>query len=303
MNRSHVPLVCVTFATLAITSIAMYGQSPSVDARALKATQLAANFYTLQGGGCAIGALIGPDGVLLVDSGSAGHEDNIIAAIREISNAPIRFVINTNARMDYTGGNETFAKLGATILGRPQLRERLAHPIFSANGMRVSTPPPAPEIALPVVTYDAPTTLYMNGEQIELIPIPRSYSDGDSVVRFVRANVIMTGELYHSVSYPNIDRANGGTLQGLLDGLSAVVAMAGPRTRIVPGHDESADRNAVAAQRDMILVLRDRVLAMIRQGKSEKEVIAAELNADYPSKRLGPNRFMRSVYEELDAAK
>jgi cyclase len=302
MNCSHVPLGWVAFATLAITRIAG-GQSPGLDAGAVKMTQLAANFYTLQGAGCAIGALIGPEGILLIDSGSAGHIDQIIAAIRDISNAPIRLVINTTARVDYTGGNEALAQLGATILGRPQLRERLAHPVFSANGTRRGTPTPLPEVALPVVTYDAPTTLYMNGERIELIPIPRSYSDGDSVVRLVNADVIMTGEIYHSASYPNIDRANGGTLTGLIDGLSAVAAMAGPQTKIVPGHDESAKRDSVTAQRDMILVLRDRVEAMIQQGKSEKEVLAAELNADYPSSRLGPDRFTRELYKELEAAK
>src|SRR5580693_9126645 len=106
MNCSHVPLGWVAFATLAITRIAACGQSPGLDAGAVKMTQLAANFYTLQGAGCAIGALIGPEGILLIDSGSAGHIDQIIAAIRDISNAPIRLVINTTARVDYTGGNE-----------------------------------------------------------------------------------------------------------------------------------------------------------------------------------------------------
>jgi glyoxylase-like metal-dependent hydrolase (beta-lactamase superfamily II) len=284
-------------------SLAVNGQNPPASISGIKTVQLAANLYLLQGVGCSVAALTGPDGVLLVDSGSAGHEDLIIAAVRAISSAPIRVVINTNARIDHTGGNEAFAKLGASIMGRPQLRERLAHPIFSANGMRVALPPVAPDAALPTIVYDAPTALYMNGEQVELIPIPHGYSDGDSAVRFVKADVIMTGELFQSVAYPNIDRANGGTVSGLVSGLNAILARSSARTRIIPGQDEPANRDAVASQRDMILVLSSRVDAMIHQGKSQEDMIAANLNADYPTSRLGRNRIIRDLYSELEESK
>jgi cyclase len=269
-------------------------------------TQLGKNVYLLEGSGVAVGALVGPDGVILVDSGRYPADiDKVIAAIPGgVSGAPVRLAVNTDARIDHTAGNETFTKLGVTILGRPQVRERLAHPVFSANGLSGNgTPEPRPLAALPAVTYDTPITLHMNGEEIEVIPVPHAYSDGDTIVRFVNADVIMTGEIYHSVSYPNIDRANGGTLQGLLDGLSKMIALAGPKTKIVPTHGTIADRAAVVAQRDMILVLRDRVAAMVKQGSSEKEVLAAELNADYPSTTLGPDRFMSELFEELESAR
>jgi|HubBroStandDraft_1064217.scaffolds.fasta_scaffold127256_2 cyclase len=179
-------------------------------------TQLGTNLYAVEGSGVTVGALVGPDGVFLVDSGyREADTSTIMAAIHSISDAPVRLVVNTSARIDHTGGNENFAKQGVTILGRSQVRERLAHPVFSANGMAENgTPKPRPEAALPVVTFDAPITLHMNGEEVELIPVLRAYSDGDTVVRFVNADVIMTGEIYHSVSYPDIDRANGGALQG-----------------------------------------------------------------------------------------
>jgi cyclase len=298
MTRSGITSARATFVgALILNIIAVRGEA--------QISQLGSNLYAVEGSGVTVGVLVGPDGVFLVDSGY--HEadtSKIMAAIRSISDAPVRLVVNTSARIDHTGGNENFAKLGATILGRPQVRERLAHPVFSANGMvGTGTPNPRPEAALPVVTYDSPIRLHMNGEEIEVIPVPRAYSDGDTVVHFVNSDVIMTGEIYHSVSYPNIDRANGGTLQGLLDGMSMVVALAGPKTKIVLGHDGIVDRAAVAAQRDMILVLRDRVAAMLKQGASEKEVVAAGLNADYPSTRLGPNQFMRQLYEELESAR
>ena len=298
VNRSSTTFARAAFVVAAIGNlIAVRGQA--------QITQLGANLYAMELSGVKVGALVGPDGVFLVDSGRyPTNTDAIIAAIRSISDAPIRLVVNTSARIDHTGGNENFAKLGVTILGRAQVRERLAHPVFSANGMvGTGTPNPRLEAALPVVTYNSPITLHMDGEEIEVIPVPRAYSDGDTVVHFVNADVIMTGEIYQSVSYPNIDLANGGTLQGLLDGLSSVVALAGPKTKIVPGHDTIADRVAVVAQRNMILVLRDRVAAMLKQGASEKEVVAASLNADYPSARLGPNRFMRQLYEELAPTK
>jgi cyclase len=304
MNRSWItPPHAVFVAALIVNIVAMRGNAQT--------TQLGANLYTLGGFGGTIAALVGPDGVFLVDSGTGffvtPDTDEIMAAIRRISNAPVRFLVNTSAGFDHAGGNENFAKLGVTILGRPQVRERLMHPVFSANGMPAlpgsENPKPAPEAALPVVTYDAPITLHVNGEQIEVIPVPRAHSDGDTLVHFVKSDVIMTGEIYHSVGYPNIDRGNGGTVQGLLDGLSTLLAIAGPKTKIVPGYATIADRAAVAAQRDMILVLRDRVAAMVRQGKSEDEMIDAHLNADYPSPTLGPNRFMIALYEELKASR
>lgn len=262
----------------------------------LGVTRLASNLYRLSSG---CGALVGPDGVFLVDSGSAGYSDQMIAEIREISNAPIRFLVNTNAR--HTGGNESLANLGAIILGPPGLRERMLHPAFSPGEM--ATLGPAVPAALPTITFDAPITFRMNGEEIRVIPIPHALTEGDTMVQFVNADVILTGDSFQSVAYPNIDRNNGGSLKGLLDGLNLVIAMAGPGTRIVPSRDKIADRGAVVAQRDMIVILRERVAAMIQQGRSEKEVIDANLNADYPSSRLGPNRFIRALYEDLVSAK
>jgi cyclase len=261
---------------------------------------LGPNLYAIKDSVGTVVALIGPDGVFLVDSGYREPDPStILSALRGISNAPVRFLVNTCARRDHTYGNENFARLGATILGRPQARERMAHPVFSANGVDTGTPLPLPEAALPGASFDSALTLHMNGEEIELIPAPRAYTDGDTLVHFVHADVIVTGEIFRSISYPDIDRGNGGTLSGLLDGLEKIIALAGPATKIVPRHDTIANRTAVIAQRDMILVLRDRVAVMLNQGRSEKEVVAVGLNADYPSRRLGSNRLIRALYEEL----
>src|SRR5712691_7485555 len=189
--------------------------------------------------------------------------EKIVAAIRQISDRPIRFMINTHVHGDHTGGNENLAKMGVTILARDELRNRLAKPNPGANG---APGVPAPPAALPAITYKGPVTFHMDGEDVQLIPILVAHTDGDTMVRFPNADVIMSGDFYRSLGYPNIDRANGGSLKGMIDGLNTLITYAGPNTKIVPGHGVVVDKNAVAAHRDMILALRDKVGAMMKGG-------------------------------------
>ncbi len=303
MNKQAIACGFAAVAAFAAVTVAAQGQAQQDFSKVeIKTTKVSGNFYTLEGSGGTIGALVGPEGVFMVDGEFAPLTDKIMAAIRKISTTPVRFMINTHVHPDHTGGNENFARLGVTIFARPELRERLMHPAPGANGAPGT---PAPPGALPVITYDAPITFHMNGEQIEAIPVPRAHTDGDTMVHFVNADVIMTGDFYRSLGYPNIDRANGGTLKGMLAGLSEVVAMAGPKTKIVPGHGEIVDRNAVAAHRDMILVIRDRVADLIKQGKSQAEVVAAKPTADYdakvPTASTTSERFIGQLYAEIKA--
>ena len=157
----------------------------------IKTTKLGTNYYTLDGQGGTIGVLTGPDGVLMVDAQFAPLSDKIIAAIKQISDGRIRYLVNTHVHGDHTGGNENIAKTGATIFARENLRARLIKPAPGANGQ---PPPPAPPMALPVVTFDAPITFHMNGEDAQLIPVPLAHTDGDTMVYFPNANAIMTGD-------------------------------------------------------------------------------------------------------------
>jgi len=246
--------------------------------------------------------LFGPDGVFMVDTQFAPLSDKIAAAIKRLTPQPIKFVVNTHVHGDHTGGDENFGKLGATIISREELRYRLAHPNPNANG----TPGvPMPAAGLPRVTYRDLLTMRMNGEDIQMIAIPRAHTDGDTLVVFPGLDVIMTGDFYRSIQYPNVDRANGGSLQGLIDGLGVVIGHAGPNTKIIPGHGPTVDRNAVVAHRDMALAVRDRVARQIEQGKSEDEVVAAKVTADLDAKmqEVGTTgeRFVRQVYAELKA--
>jgi glyoxylase-like metal-dependent hydrolase (beta-lactamase superfamily II) len=302
MNVLNATFLAIAGLSLASDALA---QAP-VDYSKVEITtvKLAPNFYVLNGQGGAIGVLTGPDGVLMVDSQFAPLTEKIVAAIKQVSNAPIRFLINTHVHPDHTGGNENLGKMGVVIFAREELRNRLAHPAPAANG----TPgTPAPAAALPVITYSGPLTFHMDGEDVEALPIPKAHTDGDSLVRFPNANVIMIGDYVRTLGYPNIDRANGGSLNGMLAGIDTAIRLCNPQTRVVPGHGEITDRNGLIAHRDMIIAIRDKIAPLVAQGKTLPEVMAAKPTADFdakvPQSSTTTERFVGQVYAELKAAK
>jgi glyoxylase-like metal-dependent hydrolase (beta-lactamase superfamily II) len=291
-------------AVLALAAATLLGQGTDYSQVQIKTTKVSNNFYTLEGSGGMIGVLVGPDGVFMVDTQFAPLSEKIVAAIKAITPQPIKFVVNTHQHPDHTGGNENFAKLGATLLSRDQLRYRLAHPAPGANGAPGT---PAPALALPAMTYDGPVTLHMNGEDIELIPVRNAHTDGDTMVRFVKNDVLMVGDFFRSIQFPNIDRNNGGSFNGMLAGLGMVIGSAGPATKIIPGHGPTVDRTAATAHRDLMLAVRDRIAPLVQQGKTLPEVVASKPLGTYETSVKEPGttgeRFIGQVYAELQAAK
>ena len=293
----------VAFAVLA--GVAVPAQQQDFSQVQIKTTKISSNFYTLEGSGGTIGVLTGPDGVLMVDAQFAPLSDKIIAAIKQVSDGRIRLLINTHVHPDHVGGNENIAKTGATIMARDNLRARMVKPNPGANGQPGT---PAPAMALPIVTYDAPVTIHMNGEDVQLVPVPKAHTDGDTMVYFPNANVIMTGDFYRSLGYPNIDRANGGTMNGMLAGFDAIIKLGKPDTKIVPGHGAIVDKAAIAAHKAMMEAVRDKVAALVRQNKSQEEVVAAKVTNEFDSKVTGAtpqtaDRFVTQLYQELKAAR
>ena len=291
----------VALAALILTAVFAYAQPPDFSKVQIKTTKLADNFYTLEGQGGTIGVLTGPDGVFMVDSQFAPLSEKIAAAIKQISDKPIRFMVNTHVHGDHTGGDENFGRMGVTILARENLRNRLMRP----NPPQGNAQPiqPTQPVGLPMITYNGQVVFHMNGEDIRLIPIIAAHTDGDTMVYFPKADVIMTGDFYRSVQYPNIDRANGGSLNGMINGLGQIVGLAGPDTKIVPGHGPVVKRDAVIAHRDVILGIRDKVSKLVEQGKSQDEVVAAKPQAEYDARiqqvaQTG-DRFVGQVYAEL----
>lgn len=264
--------------------------------------QLAPNFYRFEAVGPVLvgntGILVGPDGVFMVDAQFPQLSDKLMAAIKKVSDGRIRFLVNTHHHPDHTSGDANFAMMGTVIFSRDELRAHLA----AGNN-------PSPPAGLPMITYRGPVTVHINGEDVQLIPVPNAHTDGDTMIYFPKADVLMVGDFYRSIQYPNVDRTNGGSVQGVIDGLNAVIALAKQTTKIVPGHGQVVDKDAVATHRDMILTIRDRVSALIAQGKSQEEVIAAKPLADLDARarvqQAGTtgDRFLGQVYAEIKAGK
>jgi len=260
------------------------------------------------GAGGRIGVLHGPDGLLVVDSQYGQVADKVMAAIKRISAQPIRILVNTHVHIDHTGGNAAFGKAGATIYAREELREQMIHPVRRADGSPGLVREPA---GYPVVTYGmgAPLKFHMNGEIVEFIPVRAAHTGGDTIIRFTNANAIMIGDFYRNFGYPYIDIANGGSLKGLLEALDATMKLAGPDTKLVPGHGTIINRTDLIPYRDMILAVQGKVQQMIAQGKTQQEVLAAKVTAPFDSKVPGgllpagagtsADRFVTEVYQEL----
>jgi glyoxylase-like metal-dependent hydrolase (beta-lactamase superfamily II) len=303
MRVSNVALAAGSLVFVAGLQMQLQGQGKQDFSKVqIKSNKHSDNFYTLDGQGGTIGVLTGSDGVFMVDTQFAPLTDKIVAAIKQITPQPIRFAINTHLHGDHSGGNENLQKMGVFVMTRDQLREGLAHPPNQANGQPGA---PAPAGALPKMTYGGAMTLHMNGERVELIPIVAAHTSGDTLVRFVNNDILMTGDYYRSTGYPFVDRANGGSLRGIVEGLGRTIGMAGPKTRIVPGHGPIVDRMAVMAHRDILLAVRDKVAPMVRQGMTLEQVVAAKPTAEFDSKVDGAagssERFIGWLYAELKA--
>jgi cyclase len=285
---------------------------PDMSTTEEKVTKLSGNVYTITAvgpvfypapNGRPVGTtamLAGPDGVLLVDAQFAPLTEKIVAAVKTVSPGPIKTLINTHVHGDHTGGNETFGKMGVTLMAREELKTRLATP-----GRGGAMPPAA---SLPTVTYKTQQTINMDGEEVRLIPIMNAHTDGDTVVQFVKADVIMTGDIYRSDnSYPNIDAGNGGSLNGFIEGLNTIAKLAGPNTKIVPGHGTVDNKAAVIAHRDMMVKLRDEVSAMMKAGKTQDEIVAAKLTAEFDKMAKEPmmngDRVVMQIYGDLNKTK
>lgn len=248
---------------------------------------VAGNVYMVQrpGGGGNIGVQVGPDGVLLVDSLFAPLSDKLVAAVREVSDSDIRFLINTHIHGDHVGGNENLAELGVLIFAHDNTRLRFLEEKSHFPRRGGSFAPQQPEGARPVVTYNDAISFHLNGEEVRAFLAPPSHTDGDTFVYFPESDVLHLGDVFRTTSYPIIDLYNGGTLRGTIAALDLAIEMAGPDTKVIPGHGLSiVGREEMQEFLDMILDVRDQVYAMITDGMHLEEVMAANPTAVYDAK-------------------
>ena len=250
--------------------------------------EVAGSVYYLEGAGGNVGVLIGDDGVFMVDDQFAPLSDKLVAAIRTISNGPIRFLVNTHIHGDHNGGNENFAALGVTIMAHDNVRARMA------NGES----PRAME-GRPILTYGDAVNLHFNGEDVALIKVPAAHTDGDTIVHFPSADVIHAGDVFRTTGYPGVDAGNGGTVGGTLQALQMIIDLAGPNTRIVPGHGVPASRADVIEFRDMVAEVQRRISGLIEQGMTVEQVVAANATADLDERWGSFERFLPGFYQAL----
>jgi glyoxylase-like metal-dependent hydrolase (beta-lactamase superfamily II) len=252
-----------------------------------------------RGGNVAISA--GSEGVYVIDDQFPNIADQLLAQIRMISDQPIRFVINTHYHGDHTGGNEALSGQGAVIIAHDNIRLRMSTEQFNQfwNG---STPAATPA-ALPVITFGENVTLHLNGESATAYHVPRGHTDGDAIVHFSGSNVIHMGDIFFNGRYPYIDLDGGGSVQGMIAAMDKALALANEETRIIPGHGELATSADLKSHRDMLQKATDQVQALIDQGKSLDEAIAAKPTAEWDD-TLGqvwikPAQFVTFIYNSL----
>src|ERR1700687_1250193 len=268
----------------------------------IKTTDLGDNCYMLEGEGGNITVAVAKDGIIMVDGEYAPLHDKIKAAIEAISKQPIKYLINTHFHGDHTGGNEVFAKDGITVVAQINVKNRLA--AGTTNGLTGAQTPTAPQGALPSDTYTNFSKIRLQGRVADLQHIADAHTDGDNYVWFKTANVLSTGDTFTNGRYPNIDFANGGNIKGMIAATDAYLKQVNARTRIVPGHGPLADRAALVEYRTMLITTRDRMTKLVKEGKSEDDVIAAkpfaDLDAKWAPSELASQNFIRVVYHSLE---
>lgn len=292
----------------------------AADNAALETIQIRPNVFVIFGAGSNVTVHIGADGVILVDSGSASMADKLLQAVKAITDRPIRFIINTSADADHVGGNDTVARAGVSINPDSFSDEQRATVLAHENVMlRMSAPSgnesPFPDGAWPTETYTSRTrSMYLNDDAIQVIRQLGAHSDGDSIVFFRRADVIVTGDILDLRHFPVIDPAKGGSIQGELEALNRLLELTVPamplvlkegRTLLVPGHGRISDYGELVEYRDMITIIRDIIQDMIDKGMTLEQVKAANPTQAY-RRRYGADSgpwttdmFVEAIYTGL----
>lgn len=249
-----------------------------------------------------VGVSIGPDGVFIIDDELEMMSAKLQAELAKLSKSPVRFVINTHHHGDHAGGNAALGSAGAVILAHDNVRQRLSVAELEKAKDKVVA---KPGIGLPVVTFAQDVTLHLNGDTVHVFHVPPAHTDGDVVVHFTKANVIHTGDLFLSAGYPFVDQKSGGNFEGFITAADAILDKCNDSTRVIPGHGKVVGRKELAAWRDRLDQIRQRVSKLIKQGKTLEQVIAAkptaDLDAQAGSNFIKPDAIVEAAYASLQA--
>ncbi|HLK49040.1 MAG TPA: MBL fold metallo-hydrolase [Bryobacteraceae bacterium] len=289
------------------------------------------NFYMIAGAGGNIGVQIGVDGVVLVDAGSEGASDRVLAEIKKLTNLPIRYIVDTGAEPDHVSGNARLAKAGLTIFTNALGNTNFANAMTNGGGasilahdsvLRRMSAPTGKTSAFAVETwpteafYTPKKSIRMNDEAIEVMYQPKAHSDADSFVMFRRSDVVAAGDVLDMTRFPVIDVANGGSVQGEIEALNRLIDMAVPPgpfiyegigTYVIPGHGRLCEQLDVVNYRDMVVIVRDNVADLIKQGKTLSEIQEASpakpFESEYGTQPGVTAQFVESIYKSLTPKK
>jgi glyoxylase-like metal-dependent hydrolase (beta-lactamase superfamily II) len=323
--RSLVMLAVVLMGTAPGALVAQQAPrpiKPSYDDGNVEVLAVQGNVHLVAGSGANIAVQVDPDGLLVVDTSAAAASEKVLAAIRTISDKPIRHIVNTSADEHHTGGNEALSNAGRNIsagTGGQQGREParlegapvIAHELVlhRMSGLK-GEPARMPYGVWPHDTfYTSRKQLYFGGEVVEMLHVPAAHTDGDVIVWFRKSDVVATGDVFSTVTYPMIDRARGGSIQGILDALNQILDITFPAfnnqggTLVIPGHGRICNESDVAEYRDMTTIVRDRIQVMIDKGMTLPQIKAAGPTKDYDGVYSTPawtgEMFIEAIYADL----
>jgi glyoxylase-like metal-dependent hydrolase (beta-lactamase superfamily II) len=272
----------------------------------MKVSKVAGNVYMLEGAGGNIGASVGEDGIVIVDDQYAPLADKIQAALKGITDKPVRFIINTHYHGDHTGGNAYFQKQ-APIIAHDNVRKRLETGGAAGNGGSVHMDvKPASKDALPIITFDHDVTVHLNGEDIRALYFPAGHTDGDSVIFFPKSNVVHMGDDFVTYGFPFIDVDSGGSINGMIDGVEKVIAQVPPDVKIIPGHGPVSSLDDVRAYLKMLNDTRDAVQSALHRGKSldqMKEMKLLDPWKKFSGDFISEDAFLETLYNSLTGQK
>jgi cyclase len=262
------PLRLLTLAAGCCLSITTYAQQRDFSKVEVKVSKVAGNVYMLQGAGGNIGVSVGDDGVVIVDDDYAPVADKIVAALKGITDKPLRYVINTHYHFDHTGGNASFGK-GTPIIAHDNVRKRLkgGGDMGNSGSVKMNSPPSPPE-ALPIITFERDVTVHLNGEAIRALHFPNGHTDGDSVVFFPKSNVVHMGDDFVTYGFPFIDLQGGGSVTGLIDACEGVLKQLPADVKIIPGHGPVSTAADLKSFVTMLKETRDVVQKAVKAGKT-----------------------------------
>lgn len=267
----------------------------------IKVTKVADGVYMLEGAGGNIGVSVGKDGVFLIDDQYAPLTEKIVAAVRQIDDGRIRFVLNTHWHSDHTGGNENLGAGGTLIVAHDNVRQRMSvEQFFTAWDRKV---PPSPEGALPVVTFSEAVTFHLNGDEIQAFHVESAHTDGDSMVHFRNADVLHMGDILFNGGYPFIDVDAGGSIRGMIAACDRALELVGADTRIISGHGPMATRKDLEKYRAMLAGVVAAVEPLVAQGEGLDEIKKADplapFNETWGSGFVNPDLMLEIVVGDL----